>query len=183
MFFVENHFNRFNPLFLFVCLFRQSTTFDYNSAPIDSNYKNYDSEYPYKVSSYWCVVLRNQANRPESGITELKTCEEILFWSNRGYVVVVAWENTRGSKVDDSPHYATVYPFNNTNEIAKINLCNVSTFDKTGIKTVEESFGNRKCRFYVNKNQKFRDTNQFYTCQGNISESIKTLEDRYGVDK
>lgn len=141
------------------------------------------STYKYKVSSYWCVVLRNQANRPESGITELKTCEEILFWSNRGYVVVVAWENTSGSKVDDSPHYATVYPFNNTNEIAKINLCNVSTFDKTGIKTVEESFGNRKCRFYVNKNQKFRDTNQFYTCQGNISESIKTLEDRYGVDK
>ena len=32
MFFVENHFNRFKPLFLFVCLFRQSTTFDYNSA-------------------------------------------------------------------------------------------------------------------------------------------------------
>ena len=31
MFFVENHFNRFKPLFLFVCLFRQSTTFDYNS--------------------------------------------------------------------------------------------------------------------------------------------------------
>ena len=30
-FFVENHFNRFKPLFLFVCLFRQSTTFDYNS--------------------------------------------------------------------------------------------------------------------------------------------------------
>ena len=82
-----------------------------------------------------------------------------------------------------APHYATVYPFNNANEIAKINLCNVSTFDKTGIKTVEKSFGNRKCRFYVNKNQKFRDTNQFYTCQGNISESIKTLEDRYGVDK
>ena len=27
--FVENHFNRFKPLFLFVCLFRQSTTFDY----------------------------------------------------------------------------------------------------------------------------------------------------------
>ena len=117
------------------------------------------------------------------GIKELFTCEDILMKANRGYVVVVAWENTSGSKVDDSPHYATVYPFNNTNEIAKINLCNVSTFDKTGIKTVEESFGNRKCRFYVNKNQKFRDTNQFYTCQGNISESIKTLEDRYGVDK
>ena len=82
-----------------------------------------------------------------------------------------------------APHYATVYPFNNANEIAKINLCNVSTFDKTGIKTVEKSFGNRKCRFYVNKNQKFRDANQFYTYQGNISESIKTLEDRYGVDK
>ena len=31
VFFVENHFNRFKPLFLFVCLFRQSTTFDYNS--------------------------------------------------------------------------------------------------------------------------------------------------------
>ena len=33
-FFVENHFNRFKPLFLFVCLFRQSTTFDYNSPDI-----------------------------------------------------------------------------------------------------------------------------------------------------
>ena len=31
VFYVENHFNRFKPLFLFVCLFRQSTTFDYNS--------------------------------------------------------------------------------------------------------------------------------------------------------
>ena len=31
VFFCENHFNRFKPLFLFVCLFRQSTTFDYNS--------------------------------------------------------------------------------------------------------------------------------------------------------
>ena len=180
--FVENHFNRFKPLFLFICLFRQSTTFDYNSAPIDSNYKNYDSEYPYKVSSYWCVVLRNQAANPKTGIKELFTCEDILMKANRGYVVVVAWENTSEGR-DGAPHYATVYPFNNTNEIAKINLCNVSTFDKTGIKTVEESFGNRKCRFYVNKNQKFRDTNQFYTCQGNISESIKTLEDRYGVDK
>ena len=93
-FFVENHFNRFKPLFLFVCLFRQSTTFDYNSAPIDSNYKNYDSEYPYKVSSYWCVVLRNQAANPKTGIKELFTCEDILMKANRGYVVVVAWENT-----------------------------------------------------------------------------------------
>ena len=36
-------------------------------------------------------------------------------------MVVVAWENTSGSKVDDSPHYATVYPFNNTNKISKNN--------------------------------------------------------------
>lgn len=31
--FFENHFNRFEPLFLFVCLFNQATTFVYNSKP------------------------------------------------------------------------------------------------------------------------------------------------------
>ena len=44
VFFVENHFNRFKPLFLFVCLFRQSTTFDYNSSLLQHFISNIDSQ-------------------------------------------------------------------------------------------------------------------------------------------
>ena len=181
-FFVENHFNRFKPLFLFVCLFRQSTTFDYNSAPIDSNYKNYDSEYPYKESSYWCVVLRNQAANPKTGIKELFTCEDILMKANRGYVVVVAWENTSEGR-DGAPHYATVQPNQDScDKIEEILLCNVGGDVGMDI-NIADGFSRKltsELHFYYNENQDFRES---YDFKGEISPSITELEERDGVLK
>ena len=60
---------------------------DNYDAPIDFNYSKYDKTYPYKESSYWCVVLRNQAAKGE--IKKLTTCQEILKYANRGFVVIV----------------------------------------------------------------------------------------------
>lgn len=127
---------------------------DNYDAPIDSNYSKYDKTYPYKESSYWCVVLRNQAAKGE--IKKLTTCQEILKYANRGFVVIVAWENTNGL----SPHFATVQPQpeNNSNDLKKLKLCNVSVETRTGMDiTMNTAFGDKQCEFFVNPNQKFRE--------------------------
>ena len=53
--FVENHFNRFKPLFLFVCLFRQSTTFDYNSSC-----GNLEADDTSKLNVSWVALSDNE---------------------------------------------------------------------------------------------------------------------------
>ncbi len=128
-------------------------TDNYN-APVDSSYPKYDVNYQYKQSSYWCVVLRKQANKGE--LKKLTTCQEILKYANQGYVVIVAWENTSGGP----PHYATVQPQpeNNSSDIKRIKLCNVSSESRTNMDiTIESAFGSKQCEFFVNPNQKFRE--------------------------
>ena len=150
---------------------------DNYDAPIDSKYSKYDKTYPYKESSYWCVVLKKQAE--EKKISELTTCKDIIYYANLGYVVIVAWENPSSG----APHYATVRPGNDCKEIKDIKLCNVSTEELSGEQTMSIAFGDRKiknCHFYVNKNQAFRED---YDFSGSRSASIVTLESKHGVKK
>lgn len=140
------------------------------------------STYKYKVSSYWCVVLRNQAANPKTGIKELFTCEDILMKANRGYVVVVAWENTSEGR-DGAPHYATVQPNQDScDKIEEILLCNVGGDVGMDI-SIDQGFKKDKIselHFYYNENQDFRES---YDFTGRISPSITELEERDGVLK
>ena len=103
--------------------------------------------------------------------------------ANRGYVVVVAWENTSGSKVDDSPHYATVQPNQDScDKIEEILLCNVGGIVGMDI-SINQGFKEDKIselHFYYNENQDFRES---YDFKGEISPSITELEERDGVLK
>lgn len=149
---------------------------DNYDAPIDSNYSKYDKTYPYKESSYWCVVLKKQAD--SKIISELTTCQDIIYYANLGYVVIVAWENPS----TDSPHYATVIPGNICRDIKDIKVCNVSTKNRTRILPMSEAFGEDKiknCHFYVNKKQVFRED---YDFSGSRSASITSLESKHGVE-
>ena len=79
-----------------------------------------------------------------------------MKYANRGFVVIVAWENTNGL----SPHFATVQPQpeNNSNDLKKLKLCNVSVETRTGMDiTMNTAFGDKQCEFFVNPNQKFRE--------------------------
>ena len=149
---------------------------DNYDAPIDSKYSKYDKTYPYKESSYWCVVLKKQAD--SKIISELTTCKDIIYYANLGYVVIVAWENPSSG----APHYATVRPGNDCKEIKDIKLCNVSTEVLSGEQTMSIAFGDRiikNCHFYVNKNQAFRED---YDFSGSRSASITSLESKHGVE-
>lgn len=154
---------------------------DQYDAPIDKNYKNYDKEYLYKESSYWCVVLKKQAANPESGITELFTCNDILKKANMGYVVIVAWENIYNGS-DGAPHYATVQPNQkDVNRIENILLCNVGASVGMNI-PISQGFLNKpisELHFYYDMKQKngFRED---YKCSGGLSASIEDLEIRDG---
>lgn len=126
---------------------------DNYDAPIDSNYSKYDKTYPYKESSYWCVVLKKQAD--SKIISELTTCQDIIYYANLGYVVIVAWENTNGL----SPHYATVAPdtssFNPSNGPL---IANVGRENKILNVTASKAFGTRTpLRYFYNSEQKFRE--------------------------
>ncbi len=149
---------------------------DNYDAPIDSKYSKYDKTYPYKESSYWCVVLKKQAD--SKIISELTTCKDIIYYANLGYVVIVAWENPSSG----APHYATVRPGNVCKEIKDIKLCNVSTEERTRILPMSEAFGKdmiKNCHFYVNKKQVFRED---YDFSGSRSASITSLESKHGVE-
>lgn len=152
---------------------------DNYDAPIDSNYKGYDKNYPHKESSYWAVVLRQQAKKHDNGITEIFACEEIKRVANQGYVVIVVFEETNGK---NPPHYATVQPQpeNNSSKLEHIKLCNVGGIVGMDI-TISRGFGKHpisELHFYYNKSQKFRED---YSYSGGISDCIEVLEKRHGV--
>lgn len=156
---------------------------DKYDAPIDRYYKNYDSTYPYKESSYWCVVLKKQAaNTKQTGIVELYDCKKIVSLANQGYVIIVAWENIYEGKTG-APHYATVQPNQiNCNKIENILLCNVGKTLKMGV-SIKTAFGGKKIKelhFFYDRNQDFRED---YTIKGTKSGSIQELENRDGVFK
>ncbi len=156
---------------------------DKYDAPIDRYYKNYDSTYPYKESSYWCVVLKKQAaNTKQTGIVELYDCKKIVSLANQGYVIIVAWENIYEGKTG-APHYATVQPNQiNCNRIENILLCNVGKTLKMGV-SIKTAFGGKKIKelhFFYDRNQDFRED---YTIKGTKSGSIQELENRDGVFK
>ena len=77
--------------------------------------------------------------------------------ANRGYVVVVAWENTSGSKVDDSPHYATIAPGYDYDKNTGCMVANVGK--ENGIKRERGKDGafssNSSLNYFYNPNQKF----------------------------
>ena len=110
------------------------------------------------------------------------TCEDILMKANRGYVVVVAWENTSEGR-GGAPHYATVQPNQDScDKIEEILLCNVGGDVGMDIK-IEKGFGDKsmsELHFYYNENQDFRES---YDFKGEISPSITELEERDGVLK
>ena len=102
--------------------------------------------------------------------------------ANRGYVVVVAWENTSEGR-GGAPHYATVQANQDScDKIEEILLCNVGKIVemevpiKTGFYGVETE----ELHFYYNENQDFRES---YDFTGEISPSITELEERDGVLK
>ena len=116
------------------------------------------------------------------GIKELFTCEDILMKANRGYVVVVAWENTSEGR-GGAPHYATVQANQDScDRIEKILLCNVGGIVGMDI-SIDQGFKEEKIselHFYYNENQDFRES---YDFKGEISPSITELEERDGVLK
>lgn len=116
------------------------------------------------------------------GIKELFTCEDILMKANRGYVVVVAWENTSEGR-GGAPHYATVQANQDScDKIEEILLCNVGGDVGMDI-SINQGFKEYKIselHFYYNENQDFRES---YDFTGEISPSITELEERDGVLK
>ena len=66
------------------------------------------STYPFRVSNYWCDVLKNQSdNSSQTGIYCISD-EQAFYMAQLGYVVIAAWKNT--SK-NGSPHFVTLRPF------------------------------------------------------------------------
>lgn len=102
--------------------------------------------------------------------------------ANRGYVVVVAWENTSEGR-GGAPHYATVQANQDScDKIEEILLCNVGGDVGMDI-SINQGFKEYKIselHFYYNENQDFRES---YDFTGEISPSITELEERDGVLK
>lgn len=144
-------------------------------APWDKFYNEYKSGY--RTSNFWCDVLAYKANDKSSSIVEVDYIKAQNF-ANQGKVVIVAWKNPKQTN-DASPHFATVYPNNFSNDLKFVKVANVGYTN--GVKFLNEAFNEGRyndVKFYYNSNQVHKcDLN---AGKGEWFPSINQLKEQYG---
>lgn len=117
------------------------------------------TKYEYKLSNYWCDVLKNQSDKSaQTGIFCI-SAEQAFYMAQLGYVVIAAWKNT--SK-NGSPHFVTVRPCEGEyRNMDSLKVAHVGNGTNGEMLLTKAFFGNGN-----NKEKKFKEV--YYYC--NIKE-------------
>lgn len=113
--------------------------------------------YYFKISNYWCDILKNASLNENTGIKEVNL-EYAQKLANQGFVVIVCYknENFRHGNSKPSPHFATIRPNFNITTYSRQTVYVANVGSENAVKTIEAAFGARNCSYFYNSKQIFQ---------------------------